>query len=290
MHPGWQPANDVERALLAATEQENGQEYARLVTKAPLYVPELPPRDSEDWRTLAEQIPAAEDWFVLAYTSPEALAAGLGRFARGQVAMSLSALRERFPGEDKLLFLDPGMQIGATLPLAQIVEVAEGRQPLVTHEEMGELQMDILHEKVREICGAVLGSAVANWTPGNELEAELSAASAAGDIQAFLGALMEAEVAVLATRPDADPLEEGFPWYVLGPPGLPVIMAMSSMDTLRHVDQHAIRIPFVLLLANWPGEEFVLAVNPGTQTELILSGDVVAELMSDVADVVSGQG
>ncbi|KAA9166894.1 SseB family protein [Amycolatopsis acidicola] len=288
MQPGWQPANELERGLLAATEGEDGREYARLVSTAPLYVPELPPRGSEDWRVLAEQIPAEEEWFVLAYTSPEALAAGLGRFARGHVAMSFSALRDRFPGAERLLFLDPGLPIGATLPLAQVVDIAEGKQPLLSDEEMGEMQREAVHEKVREICLDALGPP--DWAPGSELENELVRASGEQNGQAFLAALMDAELLVLTTRPDADPLGEGFPWHVLGPPGLPVIVAATAPELLKSADSHVVRMPFVLLLANWPGEEFVLAVNPGTRTELILPGDIVLELMSDVAEVIAGDG
>jgi hypothetical protein len=113
-------------------------------------------------------------------------------------------------------------------------------------------------------------------------EAALAAASAAGDADAFVRALLDAAVLVPTGRAvdAAEILDADFPWLVSGPASSPNIGVFTSVEALERA--HDVVPPFVVvaftfLAALWP-EPYTLVVNPGGATSVSLPGDQVGLL------------
>ena len=49
---------------------------------------------------------------------------------------------------------------------------------------------------------------------------------------------------------------------------------------------HYIEVDFLYALANWPGEEHTLYVNPGSVLELLLPGETVLEIVASLAEAL----
>jgi hypothetical protein len=278
--PEWQPTGEVERDLMAALEDEDGGWYARVVMSAPLYVPALPEHATEGWQELEERL-SLEQEHVLAFTSPAALSQVLGRFAGSYVETGFAELVENWPNPSYLL------------PIDVLADLAEGRESLVAVEDVQAVVRDEMHAQIRQLCLERLGNAPVPGgqdAPPNELEAKLSDAVARQDGDAFLQALIGADVVVPTSRPALDPHQfddRDFPWLAAGDTGLSVLMVFSSTSTLERVavgDQPRVQVPFLAVLANWPSEEHILCFNLSAETELILPGDSVMELVAAVAE------
>jgi hypothetical protein len=254
-----------------------------------LYLPMLPERDSEDWRELTQGLGLAGE-HLLAFTSPDALSGVVGRYAREYRAGDFATLARFWPDPGTMLALNPGLPIRAILPLHALAELAQGSESLVTVDDLQAAITDEVHTQLRQGCLTELGNGEPplGAEPENELEVLLSEAAGRQDADAFLDALLDAEVVVPTTAPEPGPIgESGFPWRHITVGDVRVITMFSSpgmLDRVASAEQHRVRVPFLSALAGWPGEEHMLCFNPGGQTELILSGEAVAELFSVVAE------
>lgn len=134
--------------------------------------------------------------------------------------------------------------------------------------------------------------ALADHTPVNSLETALREAVERADGDAYLSALLEADVVLPTASIVADPRqihEDGFPWRILGGEQALVIAAFSSAAALARTGAGGaptVQVSFLDLLLSWPGEEHTLCLNPGVVTELVLPGGAVLDLASAVTEAL----
>lgn len=293
--PGdWLPANAVEQEMADALAEQDGPAYARLLRSARLLVPELPPAGSEEAALLATELLPAGASYLPVFTSPEALDWAFGDLAGGYEEIAFAALLQRWPDPRHRLAVNPGSPIATFLPPHAVADVAEGKQPLAALEDVQAEVADEALAQIRRICLQELGdqesvdgaAALRDDPPANPLEATLRAAVERPDGEAFLEALLAADTVVLpTTEPVTDPdriLDEDFPWLVLGGDqvrAIPVFTSTAMLERTGAGDTPRIEIGMLPVLATWPGEDFLLYVNPGSVLELMLPGDTVLDLV-----------
>jgi hypothetical protein len=284
----WRPANEIERDLAAALMAGDTREYARIVLSAPLY---LPVPDAEGWPELA-----LTGEHVVAFTSLTGLSTVVGKDGLSYHEADFPTLVRFWPDPTVLLALNPSLPINATLPLNVLTALADDDETLVTASELGFAVAEESQAKVRQACLADLGSGrPAGQEPMGKLEAALTSATVHGDVEAFLEALLDAEVVLPTEAAVTDPdliTTPNFPWHVVTVGGLPVITMFSSAEMLDRVapaERPRLRVPFMAALANWPSEEHLLCFNPGSRTELFLSGEAIASLVATLATAMATQ-
>ncbi|MGP4016895.1 SseB family protein [Saccharopolyspora sp. 5N708] len=288
MDSEWQPANEIERELVAALDAGDSRRYAQIVLESPLYLPVLPEPGSELRRDLDEFMPL-DRAHVLAFTSPEALSHGLGPYSLGHREVDVAALARNWPGPDHQFALNPGLPIGVVLPLDALSRLVDGEEALIPVEDAEAVLAEQVQAEIRELCLAELCGGVAPGAaaPANELEAALAQAVERQDPDAFLSALVDALVVVPMSGPVSEDFDgANFPWLRIGP-AIPVFSSTELLArTAPRVAEH-IELPFLAVAANWPGREHVLCFNPGSGTELIMSGEGVDELVEVIAEMLS---
>jgi hypothetical protein len=284
--PEWRPANEVERELANALEAGDARGYARTVLTAPLYVPVPPDPNTRGWSELVEALELTGP-HLQAFTSLDGLAMVVGRFVDQYRESDFATLARFWPDPAVPLALNPGLPINATLPLNALTGLANGDEALVLVDDVGTSLTEEAQTRIREACLAELGAEVPAYGSAvlGEWEIALTAAAEQGDVETFLGVLLEADVVVPTTAAVADPdlvTEPGFPWRTVSVGGLPVVPLFSSAAALA-ARQPRVQVPFLAALAGWPGEDHLLCFNPGGPTELVLSGQAIAELVDTVA-------
>jgi hypothetical protein len=283
----------VERELVRALENEDSRRYAEVVLSAPLYLPVLPEPDTPGWYELGRLLPL-DDPYVFVYTSAETLAEVFGTLTQGHVETTYDAMAAGWPSGVALqLALNPGLPIGFMGSVETMYQLAEGRESLVAMADLQDAVVAEVRTQIRRGVLAELGGGPPEGEPSNPLETELADAIGNDDIQAYMTALMGGEVVVLTSEevPDPGAIDApGFPWQVLKIPDLPVITLFSSpamMERITPRGQHSVNVGFLSVLANWPDNEHALCFNPGADSELILTGDGVMDLLATVADGLS---
>nr|WP_243869561.1 SseB family protein [Amycolatopsis granulosa] len=274
--------------MLAALQDSDSRRYAQLLREVPLYVPAAP-EPGDPW---PQSLPMPEGNHVIVFTSEESLDWALGGVVDSWRRTDIAGLREIHPGDAQLV-VNPGVPIGVYLVLSEVEDLAEGRQELVPVEDVQNAMVDEVLAQVRSLVLRELGGdtdAAAALQPVNELEERLRDAVSELDFDAFLLALIGADVVLPATEPVADPSvidSGGFPWRILGDDATPVIPVFSServLDTVDPAGGPRVTVSFLDVLLNWPGEDHVLCFNPGTSMELTLPGSTVPELLSAIAE------
>lgn len=296
MDSGWQPANDLERDLLAAIEADDSKRYAELLRSSVLYVPRMHemvdgtlPHDPDTNRAgMPEGDRAA---IATVFTSPFTLFWSLGGLATGYDEYDLAALRRRHPDPDQPLAVNPGVPIGVLLTLRELDEMAGGRVVLTEVDDLLADATDRAQAEIRDLCLTQLGgdpstAAVAvNEDSANELEMKLIDCVENLDFDGFIEALMDSVVIVVTTRPIAGYPEirrSGFPWWIVehadGRRAIPLFSSVTTLERVAGVRMNWVEVPFVDVVANWPGSGHILCFNPGTAVELTLPGDSVRQL------------
>lgn len=280
--PDWAPVNETEQALAIALNAGDARAYARTVLSAQLYVAVPPAPDTAGWPELVSEL-ELDGPHLLVFTSLAGLSTVVGRFVENYRETDFATLARFWPDPSVVMALNPGLPINATLPLHVVTGLAEGDQSLIPTAELATVASEEAQDRVRAAVLAELGGA--DIEPTGPLEALLLAAAHRGDFEAFLDALMEAEVVVPTTTAVTDPdqiIQPDFPWHTTDVGGLPVISIFSS-TTLLAAEHQRVTVPFVAAMAGWPGEEHLLCFNPGTRTELFLSGAAITEMVSELA-------
>lgn len=297
--PAWAPANDVERELLAALERDDGPAFARLLESTRLLLPVLPDPDSPQAARLAEVFPPGAP-YIPVFTSPESLVWAFDDSVEEYEELEFGALLQRWPSPGYLLAVNPGSPIAVRLPPAAITDLAEGRQSLLAVDDLQDAVVEEARTELRRLCLRELSGndevdvALRPDPPAGPLESALHEAVGAGDGQAYLHALLNnGPVLLLTSSPVTDPeavFEDGFPWRVLGGDQAQIIAAFSSRPMLDRTGAPpgtaSVEIDFLHVLANWPGEEFLLCVDPGSVLELMLSGDAVLDVVAAMAEAL----
>lgn len=304
---GWEPANEVERMLRTSLEQRDGQEYVRLLMSSQVYLAELPEYDSEAWGRLEEKLPVDRE-HILAFTSPETLAWALGDCVNGYETFDFADVLDGWPGEECHLAVNPCTPIAVYLPITAIHQLAEGEGYLAAGNDVAEAFHEHVLVNIRRICLAELSGKSADGgaadaagqdtrddPPGNDLEAELHAALDAQDGAAFVLALVGGDVVVPTMAEVITPgliEEDSFPWLRVDAAGLtavPLFSSTAAMDRLMPSHSPRVRLPFIDVMANWPGTDHALCFNPGSTTELILPGEAIPELGHTILDAIDPQ-
>lgn len=286
----WRPGNDAERAMAAALDTGDGARYAELLLRAPLLLPVLPAHDSPEWAELTRRIPLSHEHIVV-YTSEESLSWCLGGLALGHRTTDLASLREVWREPAYHLAVNPGSPIAVSLPVDSVTALRDGREEIVPAALLAEAVAQRCVGLLRRDCLEELG---AGGTPGSDvpagaLQADLWDAADRQDADAFLLRLLGSTVILPTEGQVAGPeriRETGFPWRTVGPedsPLVPVFSSVAGLEVTGGSAQHHIGVPFVELLANWPGPDHTLCFDPGARTELILPGDVLLDLFAGLS-------
>lgn len=241
----WQPVTEPERAMLASGGDRDA--YLAALVAGPLLLPVSPAAarglEAAAWPTALLD----GETHVLAFTSPEAIAACLPGERVEYRIISLAEIVHQWPDPAWWLAVDPGLPIGE-----RISGVELGRLP--------------------DPPGAV------------EVEERWRDAIAREDPDALTAALLRAEI-VVPLRPDGsgsrDVTDPDFPWWCLpddvGQPCLPVF---TSEALSRQVlgDHEVVLISSAQLAANWPDPAWQLLANPGTALAASIPGASVRVL------------
>jgi hypothetical protein len=118
------------------------------------------------------------------------------------------------------------------------------------------------------------------------LETRLSEAVAAGDDQAVLAAVAEAEMVVPQTSAEGSAPEGSLTLPVIEQEGrqfVPVFTSQAAMTAAAPDVSESVTMPSTQLVAGWPTEELWMAVNPGSASAVALPPDVVRSLPSFTA-------
>ena len=292
MEPSWQPANDLEYALRAAIDEGDTQTYARLILDGVFCVPVLSDPGTPEQDVLRDHLQLGER-DLLVFTSSAELRRYLGPLAQGHRTASFAEL-----SADRLI-IDPGLPIGAVLPPGVVAELAAGRQPVVPMAEVANAVQDEFRTTVRlMVLDEFAGDREprAGLPPSSALETALAAALADRDEDAYLRALVAGEVVVPTTGPvpaNEMPGIPPLPWRLAGTEEVPVVTVFSSAAMLAEVvgaDHHHTTDLLFNVFIRWPDEHHVLCFNPGADTEVILSGAAVLELVDAIAEELSSGG
>ncbi|WP_460546148.1 SseB family protein [Glycomyces halotolerans] len=120
---------------------------------------------------------------------------------------------------------------------------------------------------------------------GAEAEPKLAASAAKGDTGAFLQTLLCTTVLLPIADPDAIGIRVGDPAFrwasdiVDGIHGITVYTTLERFQERSGQDAPYTEVPFGWLIQHWPGVEYALYVNPGTEVGANMSGPEVEPLL-----------
>jgi hypothetical protein len=292
----WQPANDVEQAMLRAARADDRTEYFRILTRAELYLPQL----RGDGDSTSQQFVTMDlfgQTFLPVFTSLEAMAPRVAGIADAYTVTGYDELFDRWPVAGWRLAVNPGTPLDAYLPVEAVRAAADG---------------DLVVPAGLEVLTAVAEAAAddeidAVGTPGEEadLAAEFAAAMARagtasteepdtgelllaaaerGDATGYVDALLHAMVVLPTGRPVDDParlVDLDFPWHPVGSPEAPVIEVFTSPERFGRAypdGTPSLRATLVSLLTVWP-QGHGLAVDPDSPAGITLPAEQVQVLL-----------
>lgn len=271
----WSPANDVEVALLRASNDGDQRAYFQILAQAPLYLP----ASAEAQRRGA---PKLYSWdsdgvrIVPVYTSLEALAHGAGEIADAYAVTTYPELAANWPDPAWKLAVNPQLSIGVYVSIDDIALGARGELAVPSAAEL-------------------LTAAVTDVVPANPVEESLRAARLTGDLQAYVQAVVVSDVLVPTTRAVLDPDEISgahFPWWSLpGRPdrSIPVFSSAERMAEGLPDAADSVLVPFIAVAEFWPGPAYTMVINADTALELTLSGDSVRQLFDAMRAELTGE-
>jgi hypothetical protein len=261
----WQPANQLEQALLDARRRDDQPAYLASLTHAPLLLPV--PQGSDGW------VSSAVDGrtYVFGYTSPEALLQAYGGRPVGYREVSWSWLAQAWPDAEWWLAVDPGTPIEAFLPASSLTEIAQG-PPAAVETPVASAGPEPLRL-----------SAVVQRPPVNGAEDALLAAVRRGDTDGVLKTLLLSELIVPIpddATPHLSPMSPDFRWRLYESGGEVCVPVFTS--SIRCTDLLG-DVPTTLteglaVVHRWPDPAVTLSLNPGSEIGASLPGPQVVEL------------
>ncbi|MER7332986.1 MULTISPECIES: SseB family protein [unclassified Micromonospora] len=241
----WGPATPTEEALLAAAEAGDRDTLLATLATGPLLLPVSP--EAAAGRAPAAWPTAGHDGrtHVIAFTSPEAIAACLPGQSVSYRVLALADLAADWPDDDWLLAIDAGLPIGVRLTAGEVRAIA---------------------------------------APALEAERELRDAIGRQEPDALMAALLRAEL-LLPLRPGGsesrDLSDPDFPWWCLpdeqGQPCLPVFTTEARLRQALG-DHDLVAVSSLQLAEQWPDPSWQLLLNPGTPLAAALPGEAVRTL------------
>lgn len=247
VQPAWLPGNEVEADLVTALAADDRQTFCRIVRDAPWYLPALPDEPG-GLRFVTHDL--LGETYLLVFTSPQSLVGVLGAVVSACTVTGHDELAARWPDPAWRLAVNPGTPVDAWLTLPALTEAAEGRRTV---------------------------PALAQFTTGTADTADAPEVDAALDD--YLAQLNQARLAV----PLAVAVTEGErPRYLVMRTGTgPVVEAFTSPEALaaRHPGGEWMSAGLAELLADWPGAEYGLVIDPGSDTALQFPGSDLPGLL-----------
>jgi hypothetical protein len=122
--PEWEPANAVESAILPAVQRGDLDEYGRILAGAELYLPVSGPaaRGSVPLAWATASLDGAT--LLVAFTSPDALAAATRGEAPGYRTLTLRQLVAVWPDPSWYLLVNPTLPVETCLPGSHVARLA----------------------------------------------------------------------------------------------------------------------------------------------------------------------
>lgn len=284
----WEPATDAEAAMRDALQMNDQEHYFRILAGTELLLPISPD-------AYAGRVPAGwGTWttggrtHILAFTSPEAMRASLPDSAGPARRVSLSELASVWPNLEWWLAVNPGLPIEGYLPAWYVAQLARGDVRLPSR---GTTTAARVQEPVRARAPVPALTATA-FTPVNEVEQRLLAATRDSDSNALLSTLLLANV-LMPVPPGSSgyPGDSSFGWRTEMLDGETCIVAFTSPERLA--EHHpgpieTVEVRFAQLIRHWPDDAWSLAVNPRTPVSVKLIGSQILALASRAAEVGLG--
>jgi hypothetical protein len=249
--PPWQPGNSTEAQLLAAVERDDRQEFFRILTRAPLFLPQTvnDPAAAEGAAPAAENFityAAGEATYLLAYTSVDSLRATVGHLANGYVQSDYSELRQNLTGQEVQVAFNLGTPIDAWLDVESVARAAAGDLTVPTGPEMAEL-LEVEDPANAEAIEAAAEQELVNY------------------VDEYITGLITENVLVAS---------DGARWRVRPVDGVPTVEVYSKPEFVPP-DTQTVEIPFAALVDNWPPAAEQLSVNPDTPLAFAMPGEVI---------------
>ncbi|MEU3274322.1 SseB family protein [Saccharomonospora sp. NPDC006951] len=279
----WQPANSVERGMVEALTAGDSPRFGGLLREAPFFVPD--PESVEEGLIPLPVYETDDTSPIILFTSPQSLSWVTGGGVTTFEQTSLAEVTKDQPGERQLV-INPATPIGAAMSLREVEGIASGEVGLLPMRGVQEAMLDEMLAGMRTLCIEGLkidrDAAMAAFAgdSANQSEKRLLAAVDDMDFDAFLVALLAAEVVVLESGEHGGP---DFPYRAIAGPDVWVVPIFSSEELLDRLvpDKPArVTVGFRDLVGSWPGSGHVLCLNPGTSAELILPHEGINELVA----------
>ncbi|MBA8951025.1 hypothetical protein HNR61_002656 [Actinomadura namibiensis] len=260
--PEFQPANDVERALLHAAATNDHDLFLQTLADAEVLVPVpedmdyalRPGKPGFPWQTREiDGTPA-----VPVYTSPERLIEAEGA-ATGSVTLSFTSVLRYWPHPNWMLAINSGAPAGGTIVAEQLPGLAAWADQRAARR-MAE-----------------------NFEPQNEVEQRLFDAALRRDTDAFFKVLLGAQVLVPAD-PDTPwgiaPDDPEFPWRPAPVHGRTAIQVFTSLKWMTDAigSSRFVMPGFLEVVTAWPDGDWSLVLNPGTPVDASLTAEQVRAL------------
>jgi hypothetical protein len=286
----WQPANDTERAMMAALVGGDRREYFRILAAADLYLPQHTwdrepdgdgaPEDGDDGgaqRFITAQLFGAT--FLLVFTSVETMVPQVRGLADAYTITSYAELRDKWPAPEWRLAVNPGSPLDAYVPLDAVEAAAHGDLVIPAAGEVA--ANAIVEAGARRAAAGAPGLGEGEST---DIDGVLLDAAVRGDVNQYVDALLGAVVVMPTAAGVPDPeriLEPDFPWLTVGPPHAPTIEVFTSPAMFAEgspLGGPTVTMPLLLILAGWP-DGHALSVNPRTPLAVDLPSDQVQLLL-----------
>ncbi|MGK5556040.1 SseB family protein [Actinomadura kijaniata] len=260
--PEFQPANDVERALLHAAATNDHDLFLQTLADAEVLVPVpedmdyalRPGKPGFPWQTREiDGVPA-----VPVYTSPERLVEAEGA-ATGSVTLPFTGVLRYWPHPNWMLAINSGAPAGGTILAEQLPGLAAWADQRAARR-MAE-----------------------NFEPQNEVEQRLFDAALRRDTDAFFKVLLGAQVLVPAD-PDTPwgiaPDDPEFPWRPVPVHGRTAIQVFTSLKWMTDAigSSRFVMPGFLEVVTAWPEGDWTLVLNPGTPVDASLTAEQVRAL------------
>jgi SseB protein N-terminal domain len=273
----WEPANDVEQAMLDAARADDRQGFFQLVAVADLFLPQQTgdPRGRQRFVTFG----MLGQTFLPVFTSWQALAAQFRGAVDGYTITNYAELSRKWPNPAWRLAINPGTPLDAYLTVQSVADAAVGDVEVPTLPEMARAAQEdeAIERRLRE-------RQAAGDYPDDPAEA-LAAAAEAADAYGYVDRLLDAMVLVPTSRPvEADAiLEAGFPWRPSADGAAIEVFTTREAFARVHADTvPAVEVAMPFALAMWP-EGYGLSVNPGGDDGIDLPPEQVILLLLAVS-------
>jgi hypothetical protein len=307
----WQPANDVEVALVRAVTAGDRQEYFRLVAVADLYLPTLAADRDRPGPQRFITADLVGQTYLTVFTSVPSLAAVMIGQADAYRVTNYPELRRKWPVPHWRLAVNPGTPIDAYVRIEAVEAAALGDLAVPTAAEI--LADGVAPDGVRpeaamtSAAAELVGAAFSRRSSAAELvgaAASRRSSAAAGDVDGYIRALLEVDVILPVAEPvdAARILQPGFPWRLVPDGESVAVEVFTSADRYRAAglgELPTVTVPFTALVLAWPDDSCWLSIDPGSPLAVRLPGGHVLAFAlwlpgvapgAEAADGVSDRG